>query len=69
MHKPQPVTPRLLRLKAAAEYMSRSTWKLRHMIQRGEIPVVQDGDNAPWLVDIGDLDRWIELHKGNFDAK
>jgi hypothetical protein len=65
----QPITRRLVRLKAAAEYVSLSTWKLRDVIQRGEIPLVQYGDNTPWLLDIHDLDRWIELHKVNLDAK
>jgi excisionase family DNA binding protein len=54
---------RLLRLRAAAEYLSMSTGKLRALIQAGEIPLVKYGENAPWLVDIRDLDRWIEKNK------
>jgi len=69
MSKGQPITRRLLRLKAAAAYVSLSTWKLRDVIQRGEIPLVQYGENAPWLLDIGDLDSWIERHKVNLDTK
>ena len=69
MPKAQPVTRRLLRLKAAAEYVSLSAWKLRDVVQRGDIPLVQYGENAPWLLDVGDLDRWIEQHKVNLNAK
>lgn len=61
---PQPPNPkRLLRLKPAALYLSLSPGKLRAIIQRGEIPVVRAGDNAPWLLDVRDLDLWVERHK------
>ncbi len=69
MTKGQPSTRRLLRLKAAAEYVSLSTWKMRALVQRGEIPLVQYGENAPWLLDVDDLERWIARHKVNLDAK
>jgi Helix-turn-helix domain len=56
---------RLLRLKDAAAYVSVSPWKLRGLIQRGEIPVVRNGDGAAgvWLVDTQDLDHWIDRTK------
>jgi len=60
--KPQPISRRLLRLKPAAEYVSLSVWTLRGMIQKGELPVIQQ-PNAPWLVDVRDLDSWIEQNK------
>ncbi len=63
MTKPQPITRRLLRLKIAAQYVSLSTWTLRGMIQRGELPVVRGAEGAPWLLDIRDLDNWIEQNK------
>ena len=53
---------RLLRLKPAAAYLSLSIWTLRAMIQRGELPAIQR-ENAPWLVDVEDLNRWIETNK------
>jgi len=56
---------RLLRLKPAAEYLSMSPGKLRALIQAGEIPVVKYGENAPWLIDVRDLDSWIERSKTN----
>jgi excisionase family DNA binding protein len=54
---------RLLRLKPAAEYLSISIWTLRAMIQRGELPVIKPSENAPWLVDLNDLDAWIDRRK------
>jgi hypothetical protein len=56
---------RLLRLKPAAEYLSLSPAKLRALIQACEIPVVKYGENAPWLIDVRDLDYWIERSKTN----
>jgi excisionase family DNA binding protein len=56
---------RLLRLKPAAEYLSLSPGKLRALIQACEIPVVKYGENAPWLIDVRDLDYWIERSKTN----
>jgi len=54
---------RLLRLKAAAEYLSLSPWKLRSLIQAGRLPVVQDGEGSPFLVDVRDLDVYVERNK------
>ena len=58
-----PLTRRLLRLKAAAEYLGLSAWKVRDEVNRGEIPIVQYGPNAPWLIDVADLDAWVLRHK------
>lgn len=55
--------PRLLRTKAAAQYLSLSAWKLQALIQAGELPVIKYGENTPHLVDVRDLDSWIERHK------
>jgi excisionase family DNA binding protein len=61
---PQPPNPkRLLRLKPAAAYLSVSPGKLRSIVQKGELPVVRIGGNAPWLLDVRDLDAWIDRHK------
>jgi hypothetical protein len=54
---------RLLRLKAAALYLSVSPGALRGVIQRGELPIIRVAENAPWLLDIEDLNRWILQHK------
>ena len=54
---------RLLKLKHAALYLSLSTWTLRGIIQAGQLPIVVYAPNTPWLVDVKDLDAWIEKHK------
>jgi excisionase family DNA binding protein len=54
---------RLVRLKQASEYLSLSPWALRRIIQAGEIPIVKVGEGAPWLVDLHDLDSWVDHHK------
>ena len=56
---------RLLRLKDAANYISMSPWKLRALVQRGEIPIVKNGEGAAsvWLLDMKDLDEWIRRTK------
>jgi excisionase family DNA binding protein len=54
---------RLLRLKAAADYLSVSPWKLRSLIQAGRLPVVQDTEGSPFLLDVRDLDGYVERNK------
>jgi hypothetical protein len=58
---------RLLRLKPAAEYLSVSPATLRGFVRREGLPVIrlaEDG-HAPWLLDLRDLDDWIERTKTN----
>ncbi len=57
------VTKRLLRLKTAAAYLSMSQWKLRRLIQTEIIPFVQDQPGGPFLLDLCDLDAYIEANK------
>ena len=61
----RPNPRRLLRLKEAAQYISVSPWKLRGLIQTGQIEIVKNGDGpgGVWLVDIKDLDAWINRTK------
>lgn len=54
---------RLLRIKDASEYLSLSPWKLRQLIQCGKLPVVQDTDGSPFLLDVRDLDGYVERSK------
>jgi excisionase family DNA binding protein len=50
-------------MKDAAVYVSLSPWKLRKLVQDGQLPIVKYGENAPWLLDVLDLDGWVERHK------
>ena len=63
-----PASKRLLRLKPAAAYLSVSTAYVRRLIQQGELEVIPmaEGGHAPWLVDVYDLDAWIERTKTRF---
>jgi excisionase family DNA binding protein len=58
-------TRRLLRLKPAAEYLSVSPGALRTLVQRGELPIIKLAENSrgPWLLDVRDLDNWVERTK------
>jgi hypothetical protein len=56
---------RLLRLRPASEYLSVSPATLRAIVQREGLPVIRLAENghAPWLLDVRDLDAWIERTK------
>jgi excisionase family DNA binding protein len=54
---------RLIRTKEAAAYLSMSDWKLRRLIQEGTFPVIQDHEGGPFLLDIRDLDGYVENNK------
>lgn len=57
------VTPRTLKTKQAARYLGVSAWKLRNLVQAGEIPYIPGEGTSPWLFDRKDLDNWIERRK------
>ena len=61
----QEVAPRrrLLKVKEAAVYLSISPWSLRKLVQGQEIPIVRLQDRGPWLLDLRDLDKFIEGRK------
>ncbi len=52
----------MMRVREAAEYLGSSPWKVRQLIAHRRIPFVQDGD-GPFLLDIRDLDGFIERSK------
>ncbi len=54
---------RLIRTKEAATYLSMSDWKLRRLIQEGTFPVVQDHEGGPFLLDVRDLDDYVDNNK------
>jgi excisionase family DNA binding protein len=63
------ISPRLLDLADAARYLSMGDKALRALIQRGELPYVQTiAGRSPYLLDIRDLDRWIEKSKSHLHS-
>jgi len=57
------VSPRLLKTNDAASYLAISPWKLRTLVQSGEISYIAGDGSSPWLLDKQDLDRWIETRE------
>jgi excisionase family DNA binding protein len=55
--------PRLLKTGQAARYLGISAWKLRNLVQAGEIGCILGDGTSPWLFDRQDLDSWIERRK------
>ena len=58
------VSPRLLDIDDAARYLSMSDKAIRELIYQGDLAYVQKiAGRSPFLIDIRDLDRWIEKNK------
>lgn len=58
------VSPRLLRTSEAARYIGVGQKVLRALIQTGKLPYVQlQAHNSPFLIDVRDLDAFIEERK------
>jgi excisionase family DNA binding protein len=57
------VAPRALKTNDAAAYLGISPWKLRRLVQSGEISYISGEGTSPWLFDKQELDRWIESRK------
>ena len=55
--------PRLLPLKAAAEYLGLTVWALRERIWAGALPVVQFPGGRKQYLDVRDLDGFVEANK------
>ena len=54
---------RNLKTQQAAEYLGISQWKLRNLVQSGQIPCIFGDGTSPWLFDKRDLDSWIDRTK------
>lgn len=54
---------RLLKVKQAAAYMSISPWTVRKLVQSQQLRIVKLDDRGPWLLDVRDLDQFIETRK------
>ena len=58
-----PMRPRLLSLKTAAEYLGLTVWALRERIWAGQIPVVRFPGGRKQYLDIQDLEKFIDNNK------
>ena len=58
-----PLSPRLLPLKRAAEYLGLSTWAMRERIWAGDIPVVRFPGGRKMFLDVQDLEQFIVQNK------
>jgi len=62
--KKERLVKRLYTIKEAALYLGRSECAVREMIWAGKLPYVKDGKSI--LLDIYDMDEWIEKNKTRF---
>ena len=62
-----PMGPRLLPLKKAAEYLGLTLWALRERIWAGDIPFVRFPNGRKMFIDIRDLDKFIERNKTTYN--
>ena len=60
--KPE-IRKRLIRSTEAAEYLGLSAWTLRRLIHCGELPVVRYREEGKFLLDLHDLEAFIERNK------
>jgi len=58
-----PISPRLLPLKSAAQMLGLTVWALRERIWAGQIPVVQFPGGRKQYIDIQDIDAFIQKNK------
>ncbi len=61
----QKIEKRLYSLKEAAVYLGRTECAVREMLYAGKLPFVRDGKRI--LLDIKDMDEWIEKQKTRFE--
>lgn len=54
---------RLLKVKQAASYLSISPWTLRKLVQTQQLRIVKLEDRGPWLLDLKELDQFIDTRK------
>jgi hypothetical protein len=58
-----PLGPRLLPLKTAAQYLGLSLWALRERCWSGDLPVIRFPGGRKVYLDVNDLEKFIEESK------
>ena len=61
-----PVSPRLLTLKDAAQWLGLTVWAMRERIWNGHIPYVRFDGGRKIYVDVSDLESFIEKYKTTY---
>ena len=61
-----PQGPRLLPLKAAADWLGLTVWAMRERIWQGQIPFIRFDGGRKIYLDVKDLEKFIERHKQTF---
>ena len=62
-----PLRPRLLPLKDAAQWLGLTTWAMRERIWSGQLPVVQFPGGRKMYIDTKDLEKFIQQNKRVID--
>ena len=57
------MSPRLLTLKDAAQWLGLTTWAMRERIWAGDIPVVRFPGGRKMFIDLQDLETLIQQNK------
>lgn len=55
------ITPRLLRIPQAAQYLGATNWCVEEFVRNGKLPFLVVGKYR--VIDIRDLDDWIDAEK------
>jgi excisionase family DNA binding protein len=64
VHRGAEIPPRLLDVDDAARYLAMSDKGVRELIAQAELPYIQKlPGRSPYLLDVRDLDKWIERAK------
>ena len=58
-----PMSPRLLPLKDAAQWLGLTVWAMRERVWAGDIPVIRFDGGRKMYIDTLDLEQFIESHK------
>jgi excisionase family DNA binding protein len=59
------IAKRLYSIDEASIYLGRTVWAVREMVWAGKLPYVKDGRRI--LLDIEDMETWVEKNKIRFD--
>ena len=58
-----PMSPRLLPLKDAAQWLGLTVWAMRERVWAGDIPVIRFDGGRKMYIDKLDLEQFIQSHK------